>query len=30
MHIKQFEAEYTYDCDLDVAYIEVKNDYTHE
>ena len=30
MHIKQFEAEYTYDCDLDVANIEVKNDYTHE
>ena len=30
MHIKQFEAEYTYDCDLDVANIEVKNNYTHE
>lgn len=24
IHIKQFEAEYTYDYDLDVANIEVK------
>ena len=30
MHIKQFEAEYTYDYDLDVINIEIKNDYTHE
>ena len=27
MHIKQFEAEYTYDYALDVINIEIKNDY---
>jgi len=30
MHIKKFEAEYTYDYDLDVVNIEVKQDYNHE
>ena len=29
MHIKEFEAEYTYDYDLDVVNIEIKNDYIH-
>ena len=29
IHIKEFEAEYTYDYDLDVINIEIKNDYTH-
>ncbi|WP_462316370.1 hypothetical protein [Methanobrevibacter sp.] len=29
MDIKEFEAEYTYDYNLDVANIEIKQDYTH-
>ena len=30
MHIKEFEAEYTYDYDLDVVNIEIKQDYNHK
>ena len=30
MHIKEFEAEYTYDFDLDVVNIEVKQEYVHK
>ena len=30
MKIKNFEAEYTYDNDLDVVNIEVKKEYNHE
>lgn len=30
MHIKEFEAEYTYDYGLDVVNIEIKQDYNHK
>lgn len=30
MHIEELEAEYTYDYDLDVANIEIKQEYVHE
>lgn len=30
MHIKEFEAEYTYDYTLDVVNIEIKKEYIHE
>ena len=30
MDIKNFEAEYTYDYDLDVVNIEVKQNYSHD
>lgn len=30
MRIKRYEAEYTYDYDLDVVNIEIKQEYIHE
>lgn len=30
MNIKKYEAEYTYDYDLDVVNIEIKDEYVHE
>ena len=30
MHIKEYEEEYTYNYDLDVVNIEIKEEYVHE
>ena len=30
MNIKEYEAEYTYDYDIDVLNIEINRQYTHE
>lgn len=30
MHIKEYEAEYTYNYDLDVVNIEIKEEYVHK
>ena len=30
MNTKEFEAEYTYDYNLDVVNVEIKDEYVHE